>query len=67
MDLAIGFKVEALVYSSRIPPGPDVANGFDASCLAKREIELYCKSMGEKGLNWRLVRLRITKVLSWPS
>lgn len=61
MDLAIEFKVEALVYSSTIPPGPDESNGFDASRLAKREIELYCKSMSEKGLNWRSVRLRITK------
>lgn len=64
MDLAIDFKVEALVYSSTIPPGPDLANGVDASRLAKREIELYFKSMGEKGLNWRLVRLRNTKALS---
>ncbi|KAH8121382.1 NAD(P)-binding protein [Trichoderma asperelloides] len=56
VDLAIEFKVEALVYSSTIPPGPDLANGIDASRLAKREIELYCKGMGEKGLNWSIVQ-----------
>ncbi|KAK1255370.1 hypothetical protein MKX08_009365 [Trichoderma sp. CBMAI-0020] len=56
VDLAIEFKVEALVYSSTIPPGPDESNGFDASRLAKREIELYCKSMSEKGLSWSIVQ-----------
>lgn len=61
MDLAVEYKVEALVYSSTIPPGPNSPNGLDASRLAKREIELYCKSMGDKGLNWRLVQLRIVK------
>ncbi|KAL7926139.1 hypothetical protein ACQKWADRAFT_281865 [Trichoderma austrokoningii] len=56
VDLAVEFKVEALVYSSTVPSGADVHNGFDASRLAKREIELYCKSMSEKGLSWSIVQ-----------
>lgn len=55
-DLALEFKVDALVYSSTIPPGPDLDDAFDASHRSKREIELYCKKLGESGLNWTLVQ-----------
>ncbi|QYS97510.1 NmrA domain-containing protein [Trichoderma simmonsii] len=55
-DLALEFKIDAFVYSSTIPPGPDLDDAFDASHRSKREIELYCKSLGERGLNWTIVR-----------
>lgn len=51
-DLALEFKLDALIYSSTIPPGPDLDDAFDASHRSKREIELYCKELGERGLNW---------------
>ncbi|KAM0249500.1 hypothetical protein ACHAQJ_009048 [Trichoderma viride] len=56
VDLALEFKVDALVYSSTIPPGPDADDAFDASRLSKRAIELHCKSLSERGLNWSIVR-----------
>jgi hypothetical protein len=62
VDLALEFKVEALVYSSTIPPGPDLDDAFDASRLSKRAIESHCKSLGEKGLNWRLVQSNIRMI-----
>lgn len=52
VDLALEFSVDALVYSSTIPPGRDLDDAYDASHRAKREIELYCKELGERGLNW---------------
>ncbi|UKZ75111.1 hypothetical protein TrVFT333_002783 [Trichoderma virens FT-333] len=55
-DLALEFKLDALVYSSTIPPGPDLDDAFDASHRSKREIELYCNKLGETGLNWTIVR-----------
>ncbi|KAL7795966.1 hypothetical protein V8C37DRAFT_16835 [Trichoderma ceciliae] len=55
-DLALEFNVNALVYSSTIPPGPDLEDASDASHRSKREIELYCKGLGERGLNWTIVR-----------
>ncbi|KAK5994956.1 hypothetical protein PT974_03345 [Cladobotryum mycophilum] len=55
-DLAFEFKVEAFVYSSAIQPGPDQDDVHDASHKAKREIELYGKQLGDKGLNWIIVR-----------
>ncbi|PTB68582.1 NAD(P)-binding protein [Trichoderma citrinoviride] len=56
VDLALEFKVDALVYSSTIPPGPDMDDAYEASHRSKREIELYCKGLGERGLNWTIVR-----------
>ncbi|KAL7949485.1 hypothetical protein V8C42DRAFT_311034 [Trichoderma barbatum] len=55
-DLALEFNLDALVYSSTIPPGPDLDDAFEASHRSKREIELYCKKLGERGLNWTIVR-----------
>ncbi|KAL7808145.1 NAD(P)-binding protein [Trichoderma gracile] len=56
VDLALEFNVDALVYSSSIPPGQDLDDAYDASHRAKLEIELYCKGLGERGLNWTIVR-----------
>lgn len=52
VDLALEFKIDALVYSSTIPPGRESDDALDASHRAKREIERYCKNLGERGLNW---------------
>jgi hypothetical protein len=51
-DLALEFDVDALVYSSSIPPGQNLDDAYDASHRAKLGIELYCKELGERGLNW---------------
>ncbi|KAL6892417.1 hypothetical protein HDV57DRAFT_180070 [Trichoderma longibrachiatum] len=56
VDLALEFKIDALVYSSTIPPGRESDDALDASHRAKREIERYCKNLGERGLNWTIIR-----------
>ncbi|KAL6864018.1 NAD(P)-binding protein [Trichoderma novae-zelandiae] len=56
VDLALEFKVDALVYSSTIPPGQELDDAYDASHRSKREIELHCKKLGGRGLNWTIIR-----------
>jgi hypothetical protein len=50
-DLALEFKVEAFLYSTRIPGGstPDVSH------KSKLDNEEYCRQLGKEGLNWMLV------------
>ena len=51
-DLALRFGVEVFVYSSAARSGPRYEAGLKLSGAAKREVEEYCKALGEKGLNW---------------
>ncbi|OTA07694.1 hypothetical protein A9Z42_0086060 [Trichoderma parareesei] len=48
-DLALEFNVDALVYSSSIPPGQNLDDAYDASHRAKLGIELYCISLLRRG------------------
>jgi uncharacterized protein YbjT (DUF2867 family) len=51
-DLALRFGVEVFVYSSIARSGPKYEPQLTLSQAAKRNVELYCKQLGEKGLNW---------------
>ncbi|KAK3334180.1 hypothetical protein B0T19DRAFT_440872 [Cercophora scortea] len=55
-DLALEFHVEAFVYSSAIPVGPRPDDSHDYSHQTKRELEKYCQELGERGLNWIILR-----------
>ncbi|KAK3681045.1 hypothetical protein B0T22DRAFT_310218 [Podospora appendiculata] len=55
-DLALEFRVQAFVYSSAIPVGPRPDDSHDYSHQTKRELEKYCQELGERGLNWIILR-----------
>ena len=50
-DLALEFKVQAFIYSSKIPLAAH-KYALDPSDTSKRTIELYCQELGARGLNW---------------
>jgi uncharacterized protein YbjT (DUF2867 family) len=52
-DLALRYGVEVFVYSSAARPGPKYEPQLTLSQAAKRDVEVYCKELGQKGLNWR--------------
>lgn len=51
-NLALEFNVSAFVYSTTLQPAPRDEDVNDYSRSAKRAIELHCKSLTGKGLNW---------------
>lgn len=51
-DLALQYSVEVFVYSSSARSGPKYEPQLTLSQAAKREVEGYCRELGEKGLNW---------------
>ena len=53
-DVALEHGVKAYLYSSAMRAGPKFEDQLDRkpSGLAKRNVELHCKALGEKGLPW---------------
>jgi uncharacterized protein YbjT (DUF2867 family) len=53
-DIALEYHVRAFVYSSSMRAGPKYEAKLDMkpSGLAKRNIEVHCRELGEKGLRW---------------
>lgn len=51
-NLALEFNVGAFVYSTTLQPAPRDEEVNEYSRLAKRAIELHCKGLTDKGLNW---------------
>jgi len=55
-DLALEYGVKAFVYSSACRAGPAYESEAKLSWKAKRNVELHCKTLGEKGLPWTIIR-----------
>jgi hypothetical protein len=51
-DLALEYNMKAFVYSSACRADPEYENEAKLSGKAKRNVELHCKTLGEKGLPW---------------
>ena len=53
-DLALQYGVEAFVYSSAMRAGPKFEGMLEGklSAIAKRNVEIYCRELGERGLPW---------------
>jgi uncharacterized protein YbjT (DUF2867 family) len=59
-DLALQYGVELFVYSSAARYGPKYEPQLTLSSAAKRNVEIYCKELGAKGLNWTWVSSHVT-------